>query len=399
MSMTPVGPPQTGLEPPTPPVVTLFTVLEQSLGQGQWLYYQLLQILGAGTRFGQAANEEMLRQVQFRLQYLRGQIAGTGDELLAALADYVGAALELWRSMVQMGEAGRNQDEVEINRCAERATAAANEGIGFLDQARPLLESIVGQLPPEDLRRALPGYVAVLQLELENQQQLIAVAVASATSKEVGRYLETATRAAEAHRDIGRRMAALGILDGGVEEMARNMDRMGDMVEEFAAAAQRMSQADLKYMPLLGDRVFLIHGHAPDYEAVKEMLTELGFGDRVTVLKEEPNRGQTVLEKFITHAGRACMAVALVTPDDVVSEGAASHRQARPNVLFELGWFIGRFGSEKVCLLVRRGTPLPSDMGGVLTLEYDSDVRAIEPELRREIAAMGLLGGPLATGD
>lgn len=395
--MTPVGPPQTGLEPPTPPAVTLFTVLEQSFGQGQWLYYQLLQIWGAGMRFGQVANEEMLRQVQFRLEHLRGQIAGTEDGLLAALGEYVGAALELWRSMVQMAEAGRNQNEVEINESAEQATAAASEGIGILDQARLLLESLVGQLPPEDVRRTLPGYVTVLQLELENQLQVIAVAVASTTSKELSRYLETATRAADAHRDIGRRMAALGIPDGGVEEFAQNLDRMGDLVEEQAAAARRMSQADLKYMPLLGDRVFLIHGHALDYEAVKEILMELGFGDRVTVLKEEPNRGQTVLDKFITHAGQACMAVALVTPDDVVSEGAGSHPQARPNVLFELGWFIGRFGPEKVCLLVRRGTPLPSDMGGVLTLEYDSDVRAVEPELRREITAMGLLGSPSAT--
>ena len=396
--MTPPGPPQTGLEQPMHPAVTLFSVLEESFGQGQWLYYQLLQILTAGFRFGQAANEEMLRQVQFRLQPLRGQIAATGDGLLVALADYVGAALELWRSMVQMGEAGRNQDEAEINLSAERTTAAAQDGIGFLDQARPFLESIVEQLPPEDPRRALPAYATVLQLELENQLELIAVLLASVTSREVGRYLETATRAAEAHRDIGRRMAALGIPDPGVAEMAQNMDRMGDLVEEQAAATRRMSQADLKYMPLLGDRVFLIHGHAPDYETVKEILTELGFGDRVTVLKEEPNRGQTVLEKFITHAGRACMAVALVTPDDVVSEGGSSHGQARPNVLFELGWFIGRFGPEKVCLLVRRGTPLPSDMGGVLTLEYDSDVRAVEPELSREIAAMGLLGGPSATG-
>lgn len=41
MSMiTPVRPPQTGLDPPTAPVVTLFTVVEQSFGQGQWLYYQ-----------------------------------------------------------------------------------------------------------------------------------------------------------------------------------------------------------------------------------------------------------------------------------------------------------------------------------------------------------------------
>jgi predicted nucleotide-binding protein len=386
------APPQTGLEPPAMPVVTLFSVLEESLGRGRWLYYQLLQVFMAGMRFGQSANEEMLRQLQFRLEHLRGGMTDPTEEPLRALGDYVGAALQLWRSQLRAGEAVREQNEDDLAAAVARAKEAAGEGIAHLDRARLALEPVVAGLGAGDPRRALPAYVAVLQLELEDQLQVVDHMSASVTSKEVGRYLETATRAAATHREIGRRIAALRIPDPGVDEMAQNMDRLADMVEEHMAAVRRMSDADLKYMPLLGDRVFLIHGHAPDYQAVKEILTRLGFGDRITVLKEEPNRGQTVLDKFVTHAGRACMAVALVTPDDVVSDGSATHVQARPNVLFEVGWFLGRFGPEKVCLLVRRGTPLPSDLGGVLTLEYDDDVTVVEPELRREIEAMGLLG-------
>lgn len=387
------APPQTGLEPPPVPAWTLFAVLEQNLGGGRWLYYQLVQILFAGLRFGQVANEEMLRQAQFRLGSLRREMAGAGDGPLGPLADYVAATLELGRSLVRMGEALRDQNEAEVRGGCDGAAAAAREGIAHLDRARLQVESFVGRFPPGDMRRALPDYVTVLRLELENQLEVMDLGVASATSRDVGHYLETASRAARAHRDIGGRIAALGIPDAGVEEMARNMDRMGDLVEEQAAGVRRMSHADLRYMPLLGDRVFLIHGHATDYQAVRQILTRLGFGDRVTVLREEPNRGQTVLDKFFAHAGRACMAVALVTPDDVVSpDGAVTYTQARPNVLFEMGWFIGRFGPDRVCLLVRRGTPLPSDLGGVLTLEYDDDVTVVEPELRQEIEAMGLLG-------
>ena len=356
---TPAGPPQTGLEPPTAPVITLFLVLEQNLGRGEWLYHQLLQILLAGARFGQSANEEMLRQVQFRLQTLSGGIAGSEDALLAALSRYVDAALELSRSVLRVGEAARNQNEVEFNSHLERGTAAAHGGIGHLDAARLLLESIVGRFPAGDVRRTLPSYVTVLQLELENQLQVMELTSVSMTSREVGRYLETASQVAEAHRDIGRRIAGLGIPDAGVEEMAQNMDRMGDMVEESAAAVRRMSQADLKYMPLLGDRVFLIHGHAPDYQAVKEILTKLGFGDRITVLKEEPNRGQTVLDKFITHAGRACMAVALVTPDDVVSEGTAATVKPGPTSCSSSGGSSGGSAPRRCAYFSAGARPCP----------------------------------------
>ncbi len=390
------APPQTGLEAPPPPAGTLFMVLEQSLGGGQWLYYQLLQVLSAGFRFSQVANGEMLRQVEFRFQQLKAGIAGSSDELLAALADYVAATLELWRSLIRVAEAGRDQDEAEFDRNMQAAEAAARKGIGHLGRAELLLGSIVGPLPPGDPRRALPGYATVLRLELEDQLLMMDLNSAQVMSNDVGRYLEAASRTAEAHRDIGRRIAALGIPDAGVAEMGQNMDRMADMVEEQAAAFRHMTHADLKYMPLLGDRVFLIHGHAPDYEAARGILTNLGFGDRITVLKDEPNRGRTVLDKFIAHAGQACMAVALVTPDDVVSDGVESYRQARPNVLFEVGWFIGRFGPDKVFLLVRRGTPLPSDLDGILTFEYDDDVTLVEPKLRREIEALGLMVRPVA---
>ena len=45
-------------------------------------------------------------------------------------------------------------------------------------------------------------------------------------------------------------------------------------------------------------------------------------------------------------------AIALVTPDDVVKKAGKSQWQARPNVLFELGWFYGRLGPQRLLVLV-----------------------------------------------
>lgn len=63
------------------------------------------------------------------------------------------------------------------------------------------------------------------------------------------------------------------------------------------------------------DRVFVVHGH--DQAAVDQ--TEIlirRFGLTPIILRNEPNRGNTVIEKFESHA-TVGVAVVLLTPDDV----------------------------------------------------------------------------------
>jgi hypothetical protein len=87
----------------------------------------------------------------------------------------------------------------------------------------------------------------------------------------------------------------------------------------------------------------------------------------VTVLHEQANRGRTVLEKFEDHADVASFAVVMLTPDDV--GGAVSGKpmpRGRQNVVFELGFFFGKLGRERVCVLLAGGVEQPSDQQPVL---------------------------------
>ena len=85
-------------------------------------------------------------------------------------------------------------------------------------------------------------------------------------------------------------------------------------------------------------------------------------------MKEQPDRGMTLIEKFERLAEQCCFAVMLLTPDDhvLVDPEGKGEWQPRGNVLFELGWFCGRLHRERILFLCRRGTHLPSDFSAVM---------------------------------
>jgi predicted nucleotide-binding protein len=109
------------------------------------------------------------------------------------------------------------------------------------------------------------------------------------------------------------------------------------------------------------------------------------------ILIEEASAGETVIEKFERIAGNAAYCIALMTPDDRVDSVTSSHTQARPNAIFELGWFYGRLGRQRVCILMKRGTSIHSDLAGIVRIEFIERVEEAIPELERELTRAGLL--------
>ena len=124
----------------------------------------------------------------------------------------------------------------------------------------------------------------------------------------------------------------------------------------------------------VGDKVFIVHGH--DNEA---KVTVAGFvehlGIEATILDEEVNEGRTIPEKFEEHADKAGFAIILLTPDDVGASKDESNNpkpRARQNVVLELGYFWGRLGRKRLCVLYKEGVELPSDMSGIVYAPMDN---------------------------
>lgn len=137
------------------------------------------------------------------------------------------------------------------------------------------------------------------------------------------------------------------------------------------------------------NKVFLVHGRADAPKAeVARFLEKLGL--EVTILHERPNRGRSLIAKFEQEAADVSFAVVLMTADD---EGGLKGDEARPrarqNVVFELGFFIGRLGADRVCALVQEGVERPSDFEGVAYVSLDA-LGAWKAEVTKELAAAKL---------
>ena len=137
-------------------------------------------------------------------------------------------------------------------------------------------------------------------------------------------------------------------------------------------------------------RVFLVHGRDDAAkETVARFLEKLGL--KPIVLHEQPSQGLTIIEKFERHA-RVMFAVVVLTPDDeghLKGQAKEARPRARQNVIFELGYFIGRLGRRNVCALHQPGVELPSDFAGVVYVEM-TDAQGWRLTLAQEIQAAGI---------
>ena len=114
------------------------------------------------------------------------------------------------------------------------------------------------------------------------------------------------------------------------------------------------------------NEVFIVHGRDEGTKStVARFLEKLAL--KPIILAEIPGQGRTIIEKFEQHA-QVGFAIILLTPDDVGSprgdENDLSLR-ARQNVIFELGFFIGSLGRERVRALINGKVEIPSDYAGI----------------------------------
>ena len=119
------------------------------------------------------------------------------------------------------------------------------------------------------------------------------------------------------------------------------------------------------------NRIFVVHGHEDGpREAVARFLEAIGFDP--VILHEQPNKGRALITKFREESADVGFAVIVMTPDDEGGEhGARKIARARQNVVFEFGYFLGFFGPERVVALVKGEVERPSDLDGVVYIDFD----------------------------
>jgi|GEM_PF-7030387 len=164
-------------------------------------------------------------------------------------------------------------------------------------------------------------------------------------------------------------------------------------------------EASLKQETIHGDKdkliqkkIFIVHGHD---ELAKITLARFLENLKLEpiILHEQSSSNRTLIEKLEDYAD-VIFAIVLLTPDDVgsiASNISATDKKlkeklsfrARQNVIFELGYFIGRLGRNKVCALYKGNIELPTDYSGVVYISMD-DNGAWKQILARELKNVGL---------
>lgn len=120
--------------------------------------------------------------------------------------------------------------------------------------------------------------------------------------------------------------------------------------------------------------IFIVHGHdTAAKDAVHLFLLRLTGKDAI-IMHEQGNEGQSLMNKLETSAATASYAVVLLTADD---EGKAKNDadfspRGRQNVVFEMGYFMGKLGVKKVAVLYEAGVEEPGDVRGMVYISYNA---------------------------
>lgn len=155
---------------------------------------------------------------------------------------------------------------------------------------------------------------------------------------------------------------------------------------ELSGAASAVAETSEK----ASRKVFVVHGHDHGAkDAVARFLDKLEL--KAIILQEQPDRGMTIIEKFEAYANEVGFAVVLLTPDDIGGAilADAPTSRARQNVIFELGYFVGKLGRGKACLMRKGDVEIPSDLYGVIYTNIDA-AEGWKLKLVKELKAAGL---------
>ena len=186
------------------------------------------------------------------------------------------------------------------------------------------------------------------------------------------------------------------------KDIDRKVHRLDSMIErlELIPVVAKVAAATGPREPLVrqdrSNRVFVVHGHDELAKTNLEIfLKEIGLDP--IVLHRQADEGLTVIEKFEKHSDVG-YAFILLTPDEVAylrgeearpDSDRKKEQRARPNVIFEFGYFVGKLGRSRVCCLHKGDVALPSDVNGMIYKKFSSSVEEVAFSIIKDLNASG----------
>lgn len=163
-----------------------------------------------------------------------------------------------------------------------------------------------------------------------------------------------------------------------IETFVQKIPLLPSEVELDASVDDKTEKVDRR-------KVFIVHGHNDALKTkVARVVEQMGL--KAIILHEQEDYGKTVIEKFEENAEDIGFAIILLTADDVAVSHSDLEKEkkekgykatykdrARQNVIFEMGFFVGKLDRAHVFELQEEGIEEPSDLKGIIYTPLDKE--------------------------
>lgn len=188
---------------------------------------------------------------------------------------------------------------------------------------------------------------------------------------------------------IHHNLKQLGLSDKKLLEFTKESRKVRDSKPEKINETQ-IENKNKKKIKLDNNKVFIVHGHDDRARLELSKIIKDDLNLEPIVIQEEPNVSiETIIAKFERLAKDCSSALILFTPDD----NANGKFRARQNVILELGYFLGKFQdteNRRIAIIKNGDIEIPSDISGVLYLEYQKNIKEIFYDLKKQFEAWGI---------
>jgi len=212
----------------------------------------------------------------------------------------------------------------------------------------------------------------------------------------VAYFLKQAFEAEDHHNDFlsaGRNMFIMGYGDDALADHKKVLQKKLDVLIALEKNSKYLKPSTPNIIERTtvrtnNNKVFIVHGRNELFKSQVARFLEKQNLEAI-ILHEQSNGGKTIIEKFEKHSDVG-FAVVILSADDEgrLIDDKDLNLRARQNVILELGYFIGRLGRERVCLLKESSVESPSDILSVGYEELDTNGRW-QLGLAKELIAAG----------
>ena len=141
-------------------------------------------------------------------------------------------------------------------------------------------------------------------------------------------------------------------------------------------------------------RIFVVHGHDTGaLEQLELVLRRLGLDPYI--LQNNDGESKTLIEALEQRIYKeAAFGIVLLTPDDFGYPKSKSDEdrqpRARQNVILELGMVLASLGRERMVLLKKGALEIPTDVSGIIYLEFNEHVKEVALKLATRMKGAGI---------